>query len=144
MRYEGSRRQVLAVLSDGSPKSCRQISKASGLSVKKVENSVYLCWLRGLVLRTASPVYEHERVNLGRRGRTVHTRPYHLYLFSEKDMESSNVDGRSFVSYSEEHLDPRGGHVSSKSSRVLDFLRSNPGETFYSTVIVKRLSEFGV
>jgi superfamily II DNA/RNA helicase len=77
-----SRAVILGVLADGSARSCRDISKVSGLGKKQVENSIYLCWLGGLVIRTASPIFEQEVVNAGRRGRVVHTRPYHLYLLA--------------------------------------------------------------
>jgi hypothetical protein len=87
-----SRIIVLGVLSDGSARSCREIGRASGLSQKRVENSIYLCWLRRLVIRTASPIFEQETVNVGRRGRVVHTRPYHLYLLAPEGFEEVNVE----------------------------------------------------
>ena len=139
-----SRDAVLGVLRDGSARSCREVSVASGLGLKRVLNSLYLYWLRGLVVRTASLVYELETVNAGRRGRVVHTRPYHLYRLVPEGGGEVVVEGRRFVGYAREHLDPRGGNGVSKAGRVLDFLHSNGDEAFYSTEIVKRLSEFGV
>jgi hypothetical protein len=54
---DGSRWQVIAVLSDGVPKSCRQVVRTCDLSLKAVVNSLFLCWLRGLFL---------ERLRLGK------------------------------------------------------------------------------
>ena len=48
------------------------------------------------------------------------------------------------MSFSEEHLDPRGGGGVSKASRVLGFLRENVGSAFFSRDVVDALSEFGV
>ena len=67
---------MLAALGDGVPRSTREVSGVSGLSLKEAGNALFLCWLRGLVLQTAKPVYEHERLNRGRggcliRGRTI-------------------------------------------------------------------------
>jgi len=139
-----SRDAILGVLGDGAARSCREVSVASGLDLKRVLNSLFLCWLRGLVVRTASPVYEQETVNAGRRGRVVHTRPYHLYMLAKDGGGEVEVGGRRFVLYSREHLDPRGGNGVSKAGRILNFLRSNGGEAFYSSELVKKLAEFGV
>ena len=56
------------------------------------------------------------------------------------------VGGREFVPYGREFLDVRGGgkNGASKSSRVLGLLRDNLDSAFYSTEIIRRLSEFGV
>lgn len=131
-------------MSDGAPRSVRDISKLSGLTLKRAGNALYLCWLRGLVLRTLKPICERESVNLGVRGRSSHTRPYHLYVGVSESMDSLSVSGRVFVGYSREHIDARGGHGVSKAGRVLDFLRVNSFKAFYSTDIVKQLGEHGV
>jgi len=49
-----------------------------------------------LVLRTASPIYEFESVNQGKRGRAAHIRPYHLYVLP-KSLDLNQVDGRRYV-----------------------------------------------
>ena len=132
MRYRDSRGFLLGVLGDGVPRSCRELKRRSGLGFRQVENTMFRCWCSGLVLRTASVVFEFESINLGKRGRAAHVRPYHLYLLSES-LNSVQYDDRLYVPYSREHLDSRDkGGVVSKSGRVLDFLRSNPGEVFYS------------
>ncbi len=144
LRYGDSRGVLLGVLGDGVPRSCRELVRLSGLGFRQVDNAVYRCWRGGLVLRTAAPVYEFEEVNLGRRGRAAHTRAYHLYVLSGL-LDAAVFDGRHFVSYSREYLDPRGkGGVTSKASRILDFLRGNSGEAFYSTVIAAKLAGYNV
>jgi hypothetical protein len=133
------------VLADGVPRSCRELADLSGLGFRQVENAVVRCWGAGLVLRTVAPIYEYERVNLGRRGRSTHVRPFHLYVLAG-GLDSAEVGGRSYVGYSREYIDPRGrgGKSDSKSRKILEFLRSNPGEAFYSTVIAARLVDSGV
>ena len=59
-------------------------------------------------------------------------------------MHSVEVGGRRYVEFAREYLDPRGGRIGSKSGRILGFLRENRDGAFYTTVIAKRLSEFGV
>jgi hypothetical protein len=54
------------------------------------------------------------------------------------------VEGRRFVPYSEEYLDPRGGGSVSKAKRVLDFLRENQSKAFYTTDVAESLKDEGV
>ncbi len=75
-----SREFVLAALEDHEPKSQRQIVKITGLPEGSAYNCLYICWKRGLILRTKEPIYEYERRFKGRAGISQTTRPYHLYL----------------------------------------------------------------
>jgi hypothetical protein len=143
-KYQPSRNLILSVLSDGNPKSARDILRATNLTRSQVYNSLLLSWKRGLVLRTRKPYYEQERVFKGRAGVSKHTRPYHLYLLKPEDVDSVSLDGRQFVGFSEEHLDPRGGGKISKAQRVLSFLRENGGEAFFSKDVAAALEEHGV
>ena len=97
-----------------------------------------------MTLRSEKPSYESEIVNLGRRGRSSHTRPYHMYLYAGEGVESVELGGRRYVRYAREYLDARGGGPGSKSGRIFRFLKENPDGAFYTTVIAKQLSEFGV
>ena len=144
MEYSASRERVLDALAGGGPRSCMEVSRKTGLTRSQAGNALMLAWRRGLVLRTAEPVYEAERINRGRAGVSRHTRPYHLYLAKPVGREEVKLEGRRFVAYSEEYLDPRGGGSVSKASRILDFLRSNPGEAFYSKEVAERLVDQGV
>jgi hypothetical protein len=144
VQYCASRERVLDVLADGRPLSTMEASKKTGLTRSQVGNALMLAWRRGLVLRTAEPAYEAERVNKGRAGVSRHTRPYHLYLAKPKGRGEVKLGGRMFVGFSEEYLDPRGGGSVSKASRVLGFLRSNSGDAFYSKEIADKLAGEGV
>jgi hypothetical protein len=124
--------------------SCRSIMAATGLSRSQVYMALYRCWKRGLVLRTDAPILLHERVFKGRGGTSRHLRPFHLYMLKPQGVDNVMVGGRRFVSFSEEHLDPRGGGGVSKASRVLGFLKENSGSAFFSRDVVDALSEFGV
>ena len=65
-KYKPSRRLVLGVLASQGPKGIREISKEAGLTRSQAYNALFLCWKRGLVLRTDEPVYELEKVFMGR------------------------------------------------------------------------------
>jgi len=143
VEYRPSREILLHFLADGRARSIRDLYKSTGMTRSQVGNSLILAWHRGLVLRTASPIYEAEKVRKGRDGVSHHVRPYHLYLVASGRSEAVVGDKR-FVSFSEEYLDPRGGGSVSKAKRVLSFLIDNPKEAFYSTQVVERLSEYGV
>jgi len=132
------------VLSEGSPRSCLEVANRTGLSRGQTGNALLLAWRRGLILRTSKPVYESEKVSRGRAGASWHTRPYHLYISKPVGREEMSLNGRLYVSYSDEYLDPRGGRSVSKASRVLDFLRSTPDKAFYTTRVAEQLTEYGV
>jgi len=134
----------LAVLADGQPKSSREVVEATGLKEGQVYNCLFRCWRRGLVLRTEKPIYRRERVFRGRAGLSEHTRPYHLYILRPEGVEEVEVDGHRFVSFSEEHLDPRGGGGVSKARRILEFLREHQDQAFFSKDIAEALREYGV
>jgi len=144
MRPSVSRDGVLRVLFEHSPLSCREIVKRSGLSRSQVDNVLYRCWREGYVLRSRDAVYERERVFRGRAGASSHMLPYHLYMVKPESLDQATVDGRVFVGFSEEHLDPRGGGKISKAKRVLNFLEANPGRAFFSNEIVETLDKHGV
>ena len=141
---DSTRGRVLRFLFEASPMSCRDVIKQTGLSRGKVYACLDRCWRAGLVLRTAEPTYEKERVFRGRAGSSAHIRPYHRYLLRPEGLDEASVDGMRFVGYSEEYLDPRGGGKLSKAKRVLNFLEDNPGRAFFSNEIVEALDEHGV
>lgn len=109
MSYRNTREMIMASLKDVKPKTIREISKDTGLSRSQIGHSLMLAWRRDLILRTAKPVYEAERVNKGRGGVSHHVRPYHIYLRKGHTQGNVEMDDLRFVPFSEEHLDPRGG-----------------------------------
>ena len=68
---------ILALLSDGVPRSFREIVRESGLSERVVEGALRRLCLKGLVLRTEEPIRRRNRVFKGRAG----IRSNLLYLF---------------------------------------------------------------
>ncbi|HUS78176.1 MAG TPA: hypothetical protein VM050_05895, partial [Patescibacteria group bacterium] len=144
MGSTGSRGLILGALMDGDPMSCRDIMEATGLGRSQVYGAISRCWRSGLVLRTEEAILEHERVFRGRRGVSRHLHPYHLYVLRPEGVDEASIDGRRFVCFSVDHLDPRGGGSFSKARRILGFLEENGDEAFFSTDVVKALSEYGV
>jgi hypothetical protein len=142
--YSRSGDLVLAALSDGVPRSSREVVDLTGLNRAQVTAALSRCWRRGLVLRTRDAIYEHQRIFRGRSGISQNTRPYHLYLLKPEGRDVAEVDGRRFVSYAEEHLDPRGGGSVSKARRIIDFLRLHRDEAYFSNDVVEALDEHGV
>ena len=96
------------------------------------------------MLRTAEAIHERERVFKGRGGVSAHNRPYHLYSLRPEGSDELIVDGRQFVAFSDEFLDPRGGGGLSKARRILGFLEENGGRAFFSTEVVEALKDHGV
>ncbi len=139
-----TRNRVLRSLFEASPMSCRDVIKRTGLSRGKVYACLDRCWRASLVLRTAEPTYEKERVFRGRAGSSAHIRPYHRYLLKPEGLDEASVDDVRFVGYSEEYLDSRGGGKLSKASRILHFLEENTTQAFFSNEIVEALGEKGV
>ena len=105
--YKPSRELVLAALGDHKPWSCRRVVEVTGLNRRAAYAALFRCWKQGLVLRTAEPLYEHERVFKGRGGISQNTRPYHLYLLKPENVDQAVFEGHRFVSYDEKFLDPR-------------------------------------
>jgi hypothetical protein len=85
-----------------------------------------------------------ELVNLGRHGRSSHTRPFHRYLYAGEGLDSFTVEGMRYVKYAREYLDARCGGPGSKSGLVFKFLKENNDNAFYTTQIAKSLAEHGV
>jgi len=135
---------ILAVLSDGKPRSHREIVKESGLGYGVVGVNLYRGWKSGQILRTISPLYVSEKVFKGRAGSSRTTRPYHIYTMKPDGVDSLHQDGLEFVAFDEEHLDVRGGGGKSKAQRVLDFLEENRDRAWFSVEIAESLKEHGV
>jgi len=57
---------IQIVLSDGEPKSLREIVRETGLSNVVVGANLYRGWKKGLILRTKEPMYESYKVSRAR------------------------------------------------------------------------------
>lgn len=136
-----SRELVLSALNDHGPKSNREIVEATGLSHSSVYDALALCWRRGLVLRTAQPICEHERVFKERGGLTQTTRPYHLYFHRPEELDLTAIEGDRFVGHDPKHLYARGGGRTSKAQRILISIRAYRDRTFFSTEFADALAD---
>lgn len=76
--------RVLAVLSDGKPKSYREIVEATGLSDNAVWSALKRCWRKGLIFRSEKPLYEPYKTFKGRAGIRRNLRSYHLYVKAQE------------------------------------------------------------
>ena len=144
MKSVSSRERILAVLSDGKPRSHREIVRESGLGYEVVGVNLYRGWRSGQILRTASPFFASEKVFKGRAGSSRTTRHYHIYTLKPDGIDSLHQDGLEFVAFDEEHLDARGGGGKSKAQRVLEFLEENQDRAWFSIEIAESLKEHGV
>ena len=93
-----------------------------------------------MVLRTTKPSFEREKILRGRAGIRLNTRGYHSYLLQPEGKDRVETGGVEYVSFSKKHLDVRGGGGKSKAKLILEFLKKNSNQAFFSTDIVKRLS----
>ena len=100
--------------------------------------------VRSCRLRTAEPLYEHERIFKGRGGLTQNTRPYHLYILKSEGVNSVVIDGRLFVSYEKKYLDVRGGGKVSKAQRIFNFVQEHTDRAFFSKDVAEALKDYGV
>jgi DNA-binding MarR family transcriptional regulator len=134
--------RILAVLSDGKPRSSKEIRGEVGLSRDSVESALIRLWKKNRVLRTATPQMSRDKVFRGRAGKTSNLRQYHLYMLRPDKAKSVNHQGHMLVAYSKEFADRRGGvGGKSKSMIVFDYIKDNRERAFYSKELVEALKE---
>ena len=130
---------ILALLSDGVPRSFREIVRESGLSERVVEGALRRLCLKGLVLRTEEPIRKRNKVFKGRAGIRSNLRSYHLYVLKPKDKDSIEIEGLKFVK-----VEKRKNKSVSKARLILKFLEDNKDQAFYSKEIAEALRDKGV
>ena len=130
---------ILALLSDGVPRSFREIVRESGLSERVVEGALRRLCLKGLILRTEEPIRKRNRVFKGRAGIRSNLRSYHLYVLKPKDKDSIEIEGLKFVK-----VEKRKNKSVSKARLILKFLEDNKDQAFYSKEIAEALRDKGV
>jgi hypothetical protein len=135
---------LFAALGDGLPKSAKEIVSTTGLENRKVWDGLFYWWKRGVFLRSENPIYESAEVFKGRRGMSRNTRAYYLYVMKPVGLDSVRIQGNNFVAYDEEYLDSRGARKTSKAQMVLNFLKENSDDAYFSTVIARNLADEGV
>ena len=134
-----SSKVILALLSDGKPRSFREIVRESGLSKRVVEGALRRFCLKGRVLRSERPVREVDRVFRGRAGTSLHLRSYYLYILNPGDRDAVEIEGLRFV-----RVEKRKEKVESKAKLIMKFLEENKDQAFYSKEIVEALKHRGV
>lgn len=140
----GLKDRLLTALSTDTPRSAKEIVKATRLDEKKVWDGLSYWWERGLLLRSETPSYEAAEVFKGRRGYRKNTRSYYLYLLKTGEKESVQIKGRKFVAFSEERRDSRGARGTSKAQSIINHLSEHSDRAFFSSDVAKALAEKGV
>lgn len=146
MSREGTTQvKILTVLSDGKPRTSREIDKELKLGSDSVESALGRLWRGSRVLRTAKPHVSNDKVFRGRAGNVSNQRQYHLYMTKLASVSSANFQGQMFVTYSRKYLDKRGAvDVQSKAKLILDFIEKNHDRAFYAKELVDALKDKGV
>jgi len=90
--------------------------------------------MKGIILRTREPTFEFETYHKGRAGCVGYNRAINYYV-----VNNGQEVGSQFVGYEDRKKDGRSREVESKASKILNFLKKNENEAFYSVDIVKAL-----
>jgi len=133
-------RALLAILSDGEPRSRIELVEETGLTGKAVGSALYRLWRAGTILRTERPIYESVRTFRGRAGIRKNTRAYHLYLYLP-GKGAVDIKGLRFVKFEERKKEKR---KESKAEIIRRFLEQNSDRAFYSTEIAEALKDKGI
>ena len=132
---------IINVLSDGNPKSFREIVEASRLSYKSAESALRRLWMSEVVMRTEETVKERNKIFKGRGGVRANLRSYHLYMLSSsRSSDSLSLHGTRFVKYNKK-LAKKNVNEVSKAKLVLNFLENNSDKAFYSKEVVEALKD---
>ncbi|MEM0254146.1 MAG: hypothetical protein QXK78_06280 [Candidatus Bathyarchaeia archaeon] len=132
---------VLRVLSDGVPRSYRNIVVSTGLGLRAVEGCLYRLWRRGLVLRSEKPFMESERVFKGRAGASRNLRKYYLYVIAPKGGGETVVNGIRFVGFTSSRA---SGRAESKAQIIYRFLEENRDRAFFAREVADLLADRGI
>lgn len=134
-------RIILGVLSDGKPKSSAEIAKITGLKPNVVWAALRRYWHKNLILRSKTPLREQFHKFRGRAGVSRNLRSFYLYTLNPENVESLTLNNTEFVRYEGKS---HANNLDSKSDLILRFLSSNAQRAFFTTEIVKALSEMSV
>lgn len=129
-------KKLLRTLSDGTPKTLRQLAVETGVNRGALGNSLFRLWRDRYILRTEFPAMESDRVFRGRAGVSAHLRKYHFYISKPKESDSLRIQGLNFVMYAQ--IQVKGGSLS-KANIILNFLKMNADKAFYSKEVAEAL-----
>ena len=138
-RPYATRNGLLSLMSDGKPRSMREVSERLGVTARAAESVCPRYWKAGPLLRSEKALHESCKVFAGRAGTSYNNRNFYLYLLGNGDEEAVAEEIR-FLSHSNTPRTVRPN----KAQLVLDFLRENGNRAFYTTEIAARLKESGV
>ena len=130
---------LLSLMSDGKPRSTREVTKRLGVTTRAAESACCRYWKAGLLLRSEKPLHAANRVFSGRAGTSYNTRSFYLFVFGNggEDIVTENVR---FLS----HASTPKVMKPNKAQLILNFLRDNGDKAFYTTEIAARLKESSV
>jgi hypothetical protein len=134
-----SRDKLLDLMSDGKPRSSRDVANPLSFTDRAAESVCYRCWKAGLLLRTVKPIYERNRKFAGRAGSRYNTRSYYLFVLGNGSDEA-DIGNLRFFSFSKTPKIVKPN----KSQLILNFLRTNLDKAFYNSEIVKLLKNQGI
>ncbi len=138
-RPYSSRDKLLESMSDGKPRSSRNVTEQLHFTDRAAESVCCRCWKARLLLRTANPIRKRNRTLAGRSGSRYNTRSYYLYVL-HNGSEEMEVENLKFLSFSRT---PRIAKPN-KSQLILAFLRDNVDKAFYTSEIAKLLKDKGI
>lgn len=127
-------KRVYSFLFSSGVSCLRDIYRALGEEPNRVDECLRRLWKRGLILRTGEPVFDFETSSKGRAGVVGYTRAINYYAVNNGSELPAN-----FVKYDERKKDGRSRNVESKACEILDYLKNNKENAFYSNDIVKAL-----
>jgi len=126
--------RVYNFLSSNGPASLRKVADGVDEKSDLVGHCLRRLWKKELILRTREPVFMFENHHKGRAGLVGNTRAVNYYV-----VNNGHDVGAQFVKYDERKKDGRSKGIVSKSQLVVDFLKKNKDQAFYSVDIVKEL-----
>jgi len=134
-----TQKKILKALSDGSPKTLKQLLAETDTGAKAAGNSLHRLWKDGYILRTEKPAMEPNRVFKGRAGVSMHLRNYHYYVLRPQGVDSLQVQGLKFVRPTKTE-----GRKVSKAKIILSHLEENSDRAFYSREVAEALKDKGI
>jgi hypothetical protein len=114
----------------------------TGLEEGQVWACLRRCWHKGVILRSEHPIRETNRVLKGRAGIRTNLRSYHLYIRNSKEnCDDKRIGNTHFVFY---RRSTTNASSRSKARMVLEYLKGNSDQAFFSREIAETLKELGV
>ena len=140
MLRAATQEKIVCALSDGKPKSAKELTLKLRLNSDIVESALRRMWHNFSVLRSAKPIVCYDKTFRGRSGMVSNVRQYYNYLLVSEDIKSVFLVGQEYVAYSEKYADRRGGVGEvSKAHCVREFLYQNRDRAYFSKSVVEAL-----